>query len=161
MFHHLDVGYCMIIGIISGVISGIIVALMVELFRVLRRGSLELAAVIDGKGKLRNNLWLPVVIGGTWALEKGPVVHRADGFRGGHSGIVLDPLEQIIVDTPQFQPGQSMTVTRRIVMWWPLLSLPKRRRSRLERLECDPWELIGKEKTKQNGWAIRQISYKV
>lgn len=146
----------LLVGVLSGVISGIIVAIFLWAWETLRRDSLELVFVAPERAFLRNNRCRTAVVGGSWELEKGPVIFRGDDFRGEEYGLVVNPFKTLAVRTRLLQPGQPTFVTvKRLPL--RLGKLPEEKLRQWEESDFDPCVFIGRENQLPKGWTIQTI----
>lgn len=146
-------------GILAGVISTLLVSAAIAIIRQLRRDHLELTYQGDGRAQLTNTRWFPTVIGGTWMFENGPVLYRADGFRGGESGFYLKPFGSMMVGTNFFLPGQTAIISYKhaslIPRWFS-----QEKQFELETWECDPANHLGPPEKAPKGWHFQDLNFK-
>ena len=139
-------------GIVSGTVSGLIVALALGLISRAREEHFTFTSVGDGRAVLDYRGSRTIVIGGSFALERGVVLATADGFRAGSSGIIVKPRSQNVFLVEELPPGESFDFTYRVVPWWKARRME--RSGELYHWECDVMEFFSSDKPRPKGWKL-------
>lgn len=115
----------------------------------------ELRSVSEGVVVLRYRGAYPVVLGGSYAFERGPILATAEGFRAGTGGIYLPRLSETVFHTGasglgELQLGEVVTISYRRA---PCLPFDKdKRMHKTTSWEVDPLLLYGKDRKNFHGW---------
>ena len=139
-------------GIISGSISGLIVALALGLISRAWEEDFTFTSVGEGRAVLNYRGSRSIVIGGSFALERGVVLATADGFRAGTSGIIVKPRTQNVLLVGELPPGEGFDFTYRVVPWWKARRLE--RSGELYKWECDVMEFFSPESPPPKRWKL-------
>ncbi|MFL0447675.1 hypothetical protein [Corynebacterium xerosis] len=139
-------------GIISGSVSGLIVALALGVISRAREENFTFTSVGDGRAVLDYRGSRTIVIGGSFAFERGVVLATADGFRGGTSGIIVKPRTQNVFLVGDLPPGEGFDFTYRVVPWWKARRLE--RSGELYQWECDVMEFLSSESLPPKRWKL-------
>ncbi|STC69272.1 hypothetical protein [Corynebacterium pilosum] len=129
-------------GTISGVIAGLIVAAALGVLNQWNRPRFQLRQVAPNTAVLTYSRWPPVVIGGSYALERGSVLSTAEGFRAGTGGIYLVGPSETVLRTDaglgELNVGEVVDISYRFAPWFPLDR--SKRMMRAVSWEVDPFD---------------------
>lgn len=130
-------------GTISGVVAGLIVAATLGVLNQLNRPRFELRQVAPNLAVLKHSRWGAVVMGGSYAFERGAVLCTAEGFRAGTGGIYLPGRSETVLRTDaglgELQVGEVVSISFRRAPWFPIHRTP--RMARAHSWHVDPIEV--------------------
>lgn len=146
--------------IISGSISGVIAGLVVAGALYLIRPKFELRQITPSLAVLHHHGLHAVILGGSYAFERGQVLSTAEGFRAGTGGILLPRFSDTVfrIDIAGAGPlavGEVVTISYRKAP--PFLKYRPKMTRRTYGWDVDPIELYGSPKKEHCGWKTRNL----